>query len=432
MRRRRSTPVWAKPQNGTVRASRHRNGWLFVTAALALGAACGAPRPARHASAGTGAASNESDESDPAAEEPAAPALVTGAAGAAGEDDEQRSEALDDSGESAEPVATEVLSVRPHPLDGWSEAQIAAAVAHDLRSLGPMSLGSPNAGALLNGVQATETPLYKPLSPSGAWGTQETLDFLAVALGKVHEQFPGTGPLSLGDISGRSGGPSHPHVSHQSGRDVDIAYFYNDGAGWYARGTAKNLDLPRTWAFVRALIAETDVDLILIDHSIQVLLEDYAQKHGEDPTWLSGIFRGVPGKLRPLIRHAPGHATHIHIRFFNPAAQETARRCHAYLLQAKLTSAPQSFITHKVKKNETLGMIARKYGVPVPRLRAVNGLKSSLIREKSALRVPVTSAPRGPSGPGPRLRVPARRTPPAPKALASAPEASLVQPPPTK
>ena len=134
-----------------------------------------------------------------------------------------------------------------------------------------MSLGSPNAGALLNGVQATETPLYKPLSPSGAWGTQETLDFLAVALGKVHEQFPGTGPLSLGDISGRSGGPSHPHVSHQSGRDVDIAYFYNDGAGWYARGTAKNLDLPRTWAFVRALIAETDVDLILIDHSIQVL-----------------------------------------------------------------------------------------------------------------------------------------------------------------
>jgi penicillin-insensitive murein endopeptidase len=176
--------------------------------------------------------------------------------------------------------------------------------------------------------------------------------------------------------------------------------------------------LARDWAFVRALITETDVDLILIDHSIQVLLEDYARQRGEDPSWLAGVFRGVPGKLRPIIRHAPGHATHIHIRFFNPIAQETARRCHAQLLAAKLTSAPQSFISHKVKKNETLGMISRKYGVPVPKLRAANGLKSSLIREKTVLRVPV--ATRGPVAVGPRLRVPARRLPPP------------LQPPPTK
>jgi penicillin-insensitive murein endopeptidase len=409
-------------------ARRHFGPWLIAGAASWLGSACGAPPAARHAGQPHAESPADDDAPDPTAEQPATAPTVD--AGAAGEDDEQPAEALDDSGESAEPVAAEALSVRPHPLDAWTDAQIAAAVLHDLPSLGPMSLGSPNAGALLNGVQAVETPLYKPVSPNGAWGTQETLDFLAVALGKVHQQFPDTAPLALGDISGKHGGPSHPHVSHQSGRDVDIAYFYNDGAGWYARGTAKNLDLARTWAFVRALIAETDVDLILIDHSIQLLLEDYARQHGEDPSWLAGIFRGVPGKLRPIIRHAPGHATHLHIRFFNPSAQETARRCHAYLLQAKLTSAPQSFITHKVKKNETLGMIARKYGVPVPRLRAVNGLKSSLIREKSALRVPV--ATRGPTGPGPRQRVPARRTPPPLQAFSRAPDASTAQPPPTK
>ena len=361
-----------------------------------------------------------------------APALA-GVGGAASEDNTHPSEALDDSGEAAEPTAAEAPSVRPHPLDGWTEAQVAAAVAHDLHSLGSMSLGSPNAGALINGVQASENAHYKPVSPSGAWATQETLDYLSKALSRVHEQFPGTAPLALGDISSRNGGHSPPHVSHQSGRDVDISYFYNDGAGWYARGTAKNLDLARNWAFVRALITETDVDLILIDRSIQLLLEDYAKHHGEDPSWLAGIFRGVPGKLRPLIRHAPGHATHIHIRFFNPIAQETARRCHASLLQAKLTHAPQTYITHKVKKNETLGMIARKYGVTVPRLRAANGLKSSLIREKSALRVPVAS--RGPAGPGARLRVPARRLPPtstgplSPDAEASR---ALAQPPPTK
>ena len=391
--------------------------------------ACGAPSGSRATRAPANSQALDGAAGERGAEEPAsAEALATAAGGSASEDDAAHGEALDDSGESAEPVAAEALSVRPHPLDTWSDTQLAAAVTHDLASLGPMSLGSPNAGGLVNGVQAATTALYKPVSPSGAWGTQETLDFLSQALGKVQQEFPGTPPLALGDISGRNGGPSPPHVSHQSGRDVDIAYFYNDSAGWYARGTAKNLDLPRSWAFVRALITETDVDLILIDHSIQLLLEDYAQKHGEDLAWLSGVFRGVPGKLRPLIRHAPGHATHLHIRFFNPVAQETARRCHGFLLQAKLTSAPQSYITHKVKKNETLGMIARKYGVPIPRLRAANGLKKSLIREKSLLRVPVAS--RGPAGPGPRLRVPARRVPPAVKPGSAS--AAAAQPPPTR
>lgn len=343
-------------------------------------------------------------------------------------EDSEQAEPLDDSGEAVETPLAEASATRPHPLDGWSDARIAAAVKSDLSSLGSMSLGTPNAGALLNGVQAEPTPFYKPISPSGAWSTQETLDFLAVALGKVHEQFPETPPLALGDISGRRGGASPPHLSHQSGRDVDIAYFYNNGAGWYARGTAQNLDLPRNWAFVRALITETDVDLILIDHSIQALLEDYAAHHGEDPAWLSGVFHGASGSLRPIIRHAPGHATHIHVRFFNPIAQETARRCHAQLLAARLIQPAQSYITHVVKKNETLGMISRKYGVPVPRLRAANGLKSSVIRAKSKLRVPV--ATRGSAGPGPRLRLPPRRLSPAPPP--SSGEARAAQPPPTK
>jgi LysM repeat protein len=404
--------------------------WLAVSAALGFVACHGALGSAPQAPRGAdGTADSEGEAEHPEAADTGQTAPDAEAEVAAEDAGEEPHDALDDSGESTEPAAVEALSTRPHPLDSWSDAQIKDAVKHDLRSLGPMSLGSPNAGALLNGVQASENPFFKPISPSGAWSTQETLDFLSQALSRVHEQFPGTAPLALGDISGKNGGPSSPHVSHQSGRDVDIAYFYNDGAGWYARGTAKNLDLPRNWAFVRALIAETDVDLILIDHSIQVLLEDYARKQGEDPAWLSGVFRGVPGKLRPLIRHAPGHATHIHIRFFNPVAQETARRCHSALLEAKLTSAPQSFITHKVKKNETLGMISRKYGVAVPRLRAVNGLKSSLIRAKSSLRVPVAS--RGPTGPGPRLRVPARRVPPASE-RPRADDASAAQPPPTK
>ena len=404
-----------------MRANLRCTAGLGLAAVLAL-TACAAPhRQPRAAPVATTDDHASSAPSEHRAAPPAAPSEEPSP------DDD--TDALDDSGDAPEPAAAESSVTPPHPLDGWTESQIAAAVAHDLPSLGSMSVGSPNAGALLNGVQAGETAFYEPVSPSGAWGTRETLDFLAAALSKVHDAFPETPPLALGDISSKHGGLSPPHRSHQSGRDVDIGFFYKDGARWYARGTAQNLDLARNWAFVRALIAETDVDLILIDHSIQHLLETYARQHGEDPAWLAGIFRGVPGKLRPIIRYAPGHATHFHVRFFNPIAQETARRCHAQLLAAKLIHAPQSYITHQVKKNETLGMIARKYGVPVPKLRAANGLKSSLIRAKSALRIPVAS--RGAAGPGARLRLPARRPPP-PLRPPSADEATAAQPPPTK
>jgi len=115
-----------------------------------LASACGASlAPGRAHASATGEAADDS-AGDPSAEQPAgAPATDAAAGGAGSEDDAARGEALDDSGESAEPSAAETLSVRPHPLDAWSDAQIAAAVSHDLRSLGPMSLGSPNAGALM-------------------------------------------------------------------------------------------------------------------------------------------------------------------------------------------------------------------------------------------------------------------------------------------
>ncbi|HKY41428.1 MAG TPA: penicillin-insensitive murein endopeptidase [Polyangiaceae bacterium] len=401
------------------RRSRHAR---LLGLLLSIASGCTSPHVA------PGATAADVEAAEPAASQPAESA-ATSETGSGEDEQAAHDELLDDSGELSEAAPTEAQVVRPHLLDGWNEAQIAAAVEQDLASLGSMSLGSPNAGALINGVQAQATPLYEPVSPGSAWATQETLDFLGIALGKVHEQFTDTRALALGDISDENGGPARPHISHQSGRDVDIAYFYVDGARWYARGTAKNLDLPRNWAFVRALIADTDVDLILIDRSIQGLLEQYALEQGEDATWLGGVFRGAAGRLRPIIRHAPGHATHIHIRFFNPIAQETARRCHALLLQAKLTSTPQNYVTHRVKKNETLGMISRKYKVSVPGLRAANGLKSSLIREKSLLRVPIAS--RGPARLPERVAVPARRTPP-PTTVMPARDAAAAQPPPTR
>ena len=344
-----------------------------------------------------GIASPESAASEPALDD----------SGDSDHDDEGSDERQGD-GEVTEPVAGATV---PHPLDGWSDERIEHAVVSDLASLGPMSVGTPNAGGLVNGVQAVASPLYTLVSPGDAWGTQETLNYLNSAVQAVHDEFPDTPPLALGDIGARHGGPLRPHISHQAGRDLDISFYYRDGTRWYARGTRENLDFPRLWAFVRALIGKTDIDLILLDHGLQEPLKEYALSIGEDPAWLDQIFQGK-GTTRAIIRHAPGHATHLHLRFFNPIAQETARRCYAALARHQLVKAPEQYLTHKAKKNETLAMIAKKYGSSVHAIREANGLHSNRIREQAVYRIPVTGGgvriPRTE-----RVRIPARRTPPA-------------------
>lgn len=318
----------------------------------------------------------------------------------------------DDASEEAPAQEAPAADVkRAHPLDGWSQQKIRSAVHENPASLGSMSIGSPNAGALLNGVRADASELFVPVDPAHAYGTAETVKYLCDAIRKVHATFPDTPALSLGHISAQRGGPLRPHVSHQAGRDVDISFYYVGGAQWYTRGTETNLDLPRTWAFVRALVTETDVDMILIDHSIQQWLWRYAREHGEDPAWVDSIFQGK-SSARPIVRHAPGHATHLHIRFFNPQAQETARRAHPALVAEGIVPPLVRFVVHHAKRGDTLGKIAKKYSVSVLAIREANGLHSNRIREQRDYRIPLRSETK--IALAPELRFPPRRLPPTP------------------
>lgn len=317
----------------------------------------------------------------------------------------------DDEPDSPELAAPELGAPLPHPLDGWSEERVERAVTENLASLGSMSVGTPNAGALVNGVQASASALYTLVSPGSSWGTTETIESLNTAVRAVQSEFPDTPPLALGDIGAKRGGPLRPHISHQAGRDLDISFYYRDGTHWYARGTSDNLDFPRLWAFVRALIASTDIDLILLDRGLQKPLEDYARSLGEDASWLEQVFHGKGGQ-RAIILHAPGHATHLHLRFYNPIAQETARRCYSALVHHALVKTPERYLTHKTKKNETLGMIAKKYGSTVSAIREANGLRSNRIREQAVYRIPVLGGGGVRIPKSERVRIPARRLPP--------------------
>jgi murein endopeptidase len=316
-------------------------------------------------------------------------------------------EVLDEPSEEPVPPRLRVQPLEAHPLLGKGNDEIERMVQSDLASLGSMSFGTATRGGLLNAVYLPSDARWIPVDPTHAWGTAETIDYLLTALDAVHAEFPDSHPLFIGDLSRQRGGYLQPHLSHQSGKDVDVSYFYTRDPKWYTRATAGNLDRQRTWAHVRALISRTDVQYIFIDRRVQRLLRSYAEAIGEDRAWLESVFDGIPGEPA-IIRHEPGHDTHLHVRFYNPIAEETARRCYNALVQHKKLLPMRFNIAHKVKKGDTLSGIAKKYGTTVVALMRANGLKKSVIQANKTYYIPRN----GPAAPAAPTEVPARRIPP--------------------
>ncbi len=97
------------------------------------------------------------------------------------------------------------------------------------------------------------------------------------------------------------------------------------------------------------------------------------QLPAESPTSLSsGVVASLPASSSPTIS--------------GPRANNTAKVAGPTLPAGSEGSA--RLVTHKVKSGESLSMLARKYGVPMSRLRQINQLKSDNIRIGQTLRVP--------------------------------------------
>ncbi len=224
----------------------------------------------------------------------------------------------------------------PHPLAPLSDTELAALLDEDPRRLGTASFGAPNRGQLFNAVQAETNELWKVVDPDRSWATPATLAGLRRALAAVHAEFPETPPLHLGDLSREKGGWLRPHRSHQSGLDADVSYFYTTEQKWYVKATAENLDRARSWALVRNLVADPTVEYIFIDVQVQELLREHAERQGESPEWLDSVFGGMERRTEAPIRHTWGHRTHLHVRFADPLAWETARRIYPALKARRL------------------------------------------------------------------------------------------------
>jgi len=281
----------------------------------------------------------------------------------------------------------------PASLLEATDEELLRRIETDPASLGSLSIGTPGSAILVNPVALPPDPRWEVAERAITWGTAETIAAIEAAVATVHELVPGAPPLFIGDISDSDGGRLKRHASHQGGRDVDFGFYYNESKGtWYAPGTAANLDLPRNWALVRALIVRTDIETILLDMRIQRLLYKYALSIAEDRDWLDRVFQCGRGFRDAVVRHLPSHRTHYHVRFFNQVAQELGRRAHPLLVQAGVIEPPVFTIKHVVRQGQTLGHLATRYGVSVGAIQRVNGLTTSRLRAGRAYRIPVRAA----------------------------------------
>lgn len=294
-----------------------------------------------------------------------------------------------------------------------SDAELARRWHDDLDSLGSVSIGFAEPGRLINAAQLPDDPAWIRQRPDLAWGAQETVESLATAFRAVHTQFPDSVPARLSHIGAKDGGYLRPHKSHQSGRDADIAFFYKKDVVPGGRGRRDRfIDPVRSWALVRALITQTDVQVILMDRGIQDVLRNYALEAGEDRAWLGRIFRN--GKAS-LVQHARKHRDHFHARFFAPRSQELGRRLAPLLAER----ADQNVVVHRVKRGQTLGAIAHVYATSVSAILKANHLHKTFLSLDQRLQIPLLHKPCNRWPIPPAVVVPARCLPPSESATAA-------------
>jgi LysM repeat protein len=180
---------------------------------------------------------------------------------------------------------------------------------------GGWSVGKPNRGRLVNGVQLPESDLYTVRDPAKAWGSSHTVLKLQEVIATWRRDTGFEGPLVIGAISKQGGGRFRPHRSHQSGRDIDIRLPMKSGASSKSSDPG-DIDWRATWKLIETFIATGEVQYIFLDWRRQKLLYNAAKAAGASQELLDkAIQYPRPRKTNNgIVRHADGHIVHIHVR----------------------------------------------------------------------------------------------------------------------
>ena len=197
---------------------------------------------------------------------------------------------------------------------------------------GSRSVGLPFDGRLRRSVELRESPYVRRVteyaSGGNFHGTWELVQLLERAAYRVERRLPGA-KLSVGELSAEGGGRLPGHASHQSGRDVDLAFYMLDGRdrpyppgafaafGRDGQGLAPNeglrFDDARNWELVAKLVADGDarVQYIFVARALKLRLLEEGRRRGAPAAVLDRAERVM---VQPASGHT--HANHFHVRIY--------------------------------------------------------------------------------------------------------------------
>ena len=140
----------------------------------------------------------------------------------------------------------------------------------------------------------------------------EVLDGLA----KFRKRSAYKGEILLGSMSRLRGGQLGTHLSHQTGRDIDIRLPRREGVPPGIPLRSSRVDWNALWDLVMAF-SETEAVVIFLEYKQQKKLYKAAKAGGASEADLRRLLQFPRGSAsrRSLVRHVAGHEKHVHIRF---------------------------------------------------------------------------------------------------------------------
>ncbi len=219
-------------------------------------------------------------------------------------------------GRSLEPEEQLQVWIDPVVYDGVVHDAPASPRAAEVRA-GAHGVGTPQAGVLVAGVQIPEGEGYALRYPNSAWGTTWAVRHVVAALDRFAATSTYPLPIRVGTMSRQRGGEIGGHNSHQSGRDLDIRLPLRPQVPQALPPTNRRVDWGATWELVRAFADQGLVSVIFLDYGCQGRLYNAAREAGANEEALAALLQYPRGSRASggIVKHAPGHADHIHVRF---------------------------------------------------------------------------------------------------------------------
>lgn len=206
-----------------------------------------------------------------------------------------------------------------------------------------VSVGTVTEGRLFNAAAIESPSPHLGVLPRQAerdlrYGSEQLIGLITRVARRLGEGDPDS-VLWLGNVARRAGGDIPYSVSHNSGRDADLAFFYLDVAGdpitppdllpvddalqAVHEGVTYLFDVPRNWQLVEALLTDdgAQIQFLFVSNGLKQAMLDHARSAGAsaDLVRRAETVMTQPGRRNP-------HNDHLHVRLYC-SRTDVARGC---------------------------------------------------------------------------------------------------------